>query len=295
MMFNSQSRNSKNKKNILKRDVSPAVPKRSSRKRRGNSRYVIFFLLIVLLLVVTIWGLNSVIKKMDLFNIKSIDISGNEHLEREFLRELASEFVGVNLFAIPVRTITYKYENIVRIEKIKIRRIIPGKLKIIVQERAGFLYVKTVEGVLIPLDKEKRILATPFTNYSNTSTTSDNSKKQGFYLTEDLPIVHTTIKLEDLVMGEILEDVFVDKVYDLHNHVLLSNINDKFISEYYQLKEEIFLIELHTGSHICLGKEDFSNRLHKLKFVMENLGIEPYTYLDLKFKDQVVIRSRGTK
>lgn len=249
---------------------------RKQRKRRGNSRFILLFLGMVLLLITIITGFSHVIKHLSWFDIRRIVVSGNVNLEDTFLQELAAEFIGTNLYSIPLKNVSYKYENIVRIKRLRVRRVFPNRLKLIVNERVGFVYIKTAEGSLVPIDIEKTIL-----------------DRKGFYLKEDLPVVHTNISVRELNTGDVLENSFVDKICEIHKMILSSNISESSISEYYQHNNDLFLIELNTGSRICLGRDNYPEKLQKLEFVFENIGIERLSFLDLKFADQIVIRSGG--
>ena len=259
-------------------NIDFSLCRRSRRKRRGNSRYILLFLLISFLLISTLYGFFFAIRNLSLFNVKAIIIAGNTNLDEEFLKELAGEFIGSNLYSIPLKTIGYKYDNIVRIDRLRIRRVFPNKLKIIVQERIGYMYIKTVEGLLIPVDVQKTIL-----------------DKRGSYLSEDLPIIHTELRERDLVVGKVLEDDHVDRVYEIHKYLINGNIDEKIVSEYYLRNNDLHLIDSGTGSSICLGRKQYSEKLQKLEFILDNMGIEPGTYIDLRFADQVVIRSESKR
>jgi len=205
-------------------------------------------------------------------------VTGNTNLEEEFLTGLAVEFIGSNLYSVPLKTIGYKYDNIVRIDRLRIRRVFPNKLKIVIQERIGCMYIKTTEGFLIPIDEQRTIL--------------DN---RGFYLNEDLPIIHTDLRAKDLVVGEVLDNDLVVRIYNVHNYLVKSNIDERIVSEYYTKNNDICLIDSKTGSSICLGRDNYSERLQKLAFILDNMGLEPRTFIDLRFADQVVIRSESKR
>ncbi len=288
-----RSQNPGHKRNFFgKRKISHRQVRPKNRKRRGNSRYILFFILICLLIGSTGWGLSLMVRKLDFFNIRTIDVTGNQQLEEEFLKELAAEFIGKNLYEVPLRNVSYKFENIIRIERVRIRRVFPNKLKLIVQERTGYIYLKTVEGILVPLDKEKRVLATPNSSYQKEDYTSAGTDSKSFYLREDLPIFHSGLSIKDLNTGDIVNDRSLERVYHVHRLITGGRIEENSISEYYLQDDDIFLIEMRTGSIICLGEKNYPEKLHKLEFVLENVGLDPNTFLDLKFKDQVVISVR---
>jgi cell division septal protein FtsQ len=250
-------------------------PKRSQRrKRRGNSRYAIFFLLIVIAIIVSGFTATHFMKRMSFFDIEQIIVDGNENLNSSFLEELALEFVGQNLFAVASNDVRLRYDNIIRIKRMKTRRSLPNKLKLIFEERKGFVYLNTKEGVIVPVDKEMMVL--------------DN---RGFYLSEDLPVFHTDISKEELLAGDTLSNEIVAEIMNVHERIALSSIDEQLISEYYFRNGNLFIVEASTGSRICLGSESFQDKIEKLEFVWQNIGIENNTKMDFRFKNQVVISS----
>lgn len=245
------------------------------RKRRGNSRFIIYFLLISALVIFAVRGGHYLLRHVSWFNITSIVVTGNINLDEESLKELAAEFIGTNLYSVPLKTVEYKYENIIRISDIKIRRVFPNRLKLIVEERIGFVYVKTNEGILIPVDEYGIVLDRRYS-----------------FLSENLPIICADISKKDLIPGNGTDNEVIQQAIEIHKTVIESNINENDVSEYYLSNGNFYLIELNSGSRICLGKENYREKLYKLEFIMDNIGIEKQSILDLRFEDQVVIRNR---
>ncbi|MFA5497990.1 MAG: FtsQ-type POTRA domain-containing protein [Candidatus Cloacimonadia bacterium] len=245
-------------------------------KRRGNSRYVMLFIMIGVGLIILSSILYTYSKKWSFFNVRKIEISGNQNLETDFLREMVSEYIGVNINTISARQLSYKYSNIVRVKKMKLRKVLPFKLKLIFIERIGYAYIKTIEGVIVPIDKEFVIL-----------------DKGGFYLQENLPIIETKLSIADLQTGETLEDENVTQLIEVHKLIEENNIDGTLISEYYINRGNVYLIEANTGSVVCLGNKDFPTRIQKLKFVCDNVGIVEYKHIDLKFENRIIVKSGG--
>ena len=100
------------------------------KKRSGSSRYFFFFLVCVVLIYGAYIGMNSLFTKLDLFMVKSIEISGNENLETVFLKNICNDFINLNLYSISKKDVLKKYKNIIMIDGIKVSRIFPNKLKI---------------------------------------------------------------------------------------------------------------------------------------------------------------------
>lgn len=243
------------------------------KKRRGISRYIVTYLLIFLSLPVLYLAARFAASRVDYFTIERIEIVGNVNLNSSFLEEMSSGFIGMNLYSISKQNISLKYENIVRVKDTKIGRVLPDKLRIKIIERIGYLYIKTIEGYLIPIDREMIVL-----------------DSNGSYISEDLPVVDTDLSIDALSTGSVLENEFIEQVMLVHSAIERSRIDPDSISEYYRVDNDLFFIEAKTGARICLGAEDYEDRLSKLEFVWENVGIETHRKIDLRFNNQVVLK-----
>ncbi len=248
------------------------------KKRRGNSRYILLFIGICLLALSILWGFHHIIQKMSIFNVSRIVIAGNINLEEEFLKEIATEFIGTNLYSVPLKTVMSKYDTVPRVKKMNVRRVFPNRLKLIIQERESYMYLKTEDGSLIPIDEQYTVL-----------------DKKNSYLLEDLPIIHTNYRSADFTPGTMVEDEKIVFIFEVHNLFKESKIDENLISEYYIEDDDLHIIELNTGSEICFGNDKFPEKIEKLAFVWENFGFENKQRVDLRFKDQVVMRSEGIR
>jgi len=223
----------------------------------------------------TFWGVRTLFKKLSYFDINEIAVSGNINLESEFLVNFVKEYLGTNLYSISKTDIEKKYENIVRIKRIKVRKVFPNKLKIIVRERLGSFYLKSKEGELFPIDSEKIIL--------------DN---ENFYEKENLPIIDTNIKSESLVFGETVKNSFVDSVFSLCARLKLVNPDflDK-ISEIYWEDDDIFFVEMEKGYKIVFGNGNMEDKMNQFTLLEENRTFEKGTVVDLRFDNELIVRT----
>ena len=245
------------------------------KKRSGSSRYFFFFLVLVVLIYGIYIGINSLFTKLNLFKVKSITISGNENLETEFLKNICNDFINLNLYSISKRDVLKKYENIVRIDGIKVSRIFPNKLKIEITEKKGEFFFRTENGIIFPIDKNRVVL--------------DNVN---FYENEVLPVIGTKIPDADIVIGQKIENVFIEEIFSLKKK--LANVDSDFInsiSEFYLKVENLIFVNANIGYKIVFGKNEIEEKLKKLIFLEQNRTFEKGSTIDLRFKDQLVIRS----
>ncbi len=246
-----------------------------NKKRSGSSRYFFFFLVLVVLIYAAYIGINSLFTKLDLFKIKSIEISGNDNLETAFLTNICNDFINLNLYSISKKDVVKKYENIVRIDDIKVSRIFPNKLKIKINEKKGEFFFRTENGTIFPIDKNRVVL--------------DNLN---FYENEVLPVIGTNIPDAEIIIGEKIDNVLIEEIFLLKKK--FANIDPDFInsiSEFYLKDENIVLVNADIGYRIVLGNNEIEEKLKKLIFLEQNRIFEKGTIIDLRFKDQLVIRS----
>jgi len=245
------------------------------KKKSGSSRYFFFFIVLVAMIYGVYFGINSLFMKLDMFRIKSIEIVGNEILETDFLKNICNDFININMYTISKKDVLLKYENIVRIKDIKISKIFPNKLKIIISEKKGEFFIRTENGSFFPIDKDRIVL--------------DNVN---FYEDEVLPIIGSKIPDDKITIGKIVKDELIEKVFSLKDQ--FAKVDPNFIdciSEFYLKGENLVLVNANIGYNIVLGDDEIEEKLKKLIFLEQNRIFERGTTIDLRYKDQLVIRS----
>ena len=63
------------------------------------------------------------------------------------------------------------------------------------------------------------------------------------------------------------------------------------ISEYYLIDNTINIIDAKTGTRIIPSEEDFATQISRYRFVQENGNINRNSVVDLRFKNQVVVKA----
>ncbi len=247
------------------------------RKRTGSSRFYFYFILSIMVIFFACFGIRSLVTKMSFFNISEIKVYGNYNLETEFLSNMSKDFLGKNIYLVSKEDVLKKYENIIRIEDVKVSRIFPNKLKIKIIEKIGVYFIKTSEGKFFPIDDKRTIL--------------DNDN---FYLKEMVPIIETNIPASKITFGSEIENEFVERVFELCTIIETEDpdfINN--ISEFYCAEDNIFMVEANTGYRIVFGEGNIKGKLNKFSFLEQNRTFNKGTIIDLRFQDQLVIRSEA--
>ena len=245
------------------------------KKKTGSSRYFFYFIFSTGIIIIAYFGVKSLIIKMDMFYISKIEISGNTNLETEFLQNLSRDFLGQNLYAISKKNVLQKYENIVRIDDIKVTKVFPDELRIMVKEKKGIFYLKSKEGELFPIDRNRIVL--------------DN---KNFYEHEIIPVIETNIPSDIFLFGEKIENDFVERVFTFYDRLIKTNPEfSNHISEFYKDDDDIIMVETNIGYRIIFGDDEVEEKLKRYVFLEQNRSFEKGTIVDLRFKDQLVIRS----
>ena len=245
------------------------------RKKTGSSRYFFYFILSTGIIIAGYYGLKNLITKMDMFYINKIEISGNINLETEFLQNLSRDFLGQNLYAVSKKDVLQKYENIVRIDDIKVIKVFPDELRIKVEEKKGIFYLKSKEGELFPIDGNRIVL--------------DN---KNFYEDEIIPVIETDIPADNFLFGKKIENDFMERVFTFYDRLIKTAPEfSNHISEFYEDDGDIVMVEPNIGYRIIFGDDEIEDKLKRYVFLEQNRTFEKGTIVDLRFKNQLVIRS----
>lgn len=243
------------------------------RKKRGSSRYYIFFMFILILLVSAFIGIKHLVQNVPFFSIKAVNIKGNVNLETEFLTNISKDFIGQNLFKVSETDVLEKYHNINRISDITVARKFPNKLVIKIEEKTGYFYIKTIEGELFPITKNREIL-------------SNNQ----LFESEVLPIIDTKISEQDFEIGEVISSDWITEVYTTAKILAQIDLFDD-ISEYYIVKDELVMVQNPIGYRIIPGKGEIKEKMKRYKFIRDNRSFEKESFIDLRFDDKLVVRA----
>ena len=248
---------------------------KGTRKRRGNSRYYLFFFIalsVVALLGTSIWyGFTHI----DLFTLQKVSLTGNEAIPDTLIYNITKPYLGMNLLAIPTGEIKAKVLTLSRVKSVKLHKRLPATLKLNINERKAAIYIKTIEGDLHPVDAEGIVLM-----------------KYSPIYREDMPIYSTYLNNHQIKPGYKLKNVGLQKVLQLHQRIakevpaFLTQI-----SEYYLIDKTVYMIDAKTGTRLIPAQEDLTKQLSRYQFVQENGNINKNSVVDLRYKNQVVVKA----
>lgn len=141
--------------------------KNKKKKRKVNTQKVMVVLTFVLLLIVGLYAfLNS-----SIFNIKNIEIQGNNRVSNEVIKKELQSKKNKNIFMYSTEIMEEKLKENNYIESISIKKIMPNSLRVEIKEKEvigilkgdeGYSYIdkngKVIEKVKKIDDKEKAII-----------------------------------------------------------------------------------------------------------------------------------------
>ncbi len=244
------------------------------KKRRGNSRYYIFFALSLMAILALGLGIFYFMLHLPWLEVKHINITGNLVVPDSLIYETCNQHIGTNLFKVPTREIAAKLNDFSRIKSVKVRRRIPATIRLTINERKAFLYVKSYEGRLYPIDSEAIVM-----------------KSYSPIANEDIPIFSSYYTDEQLKSGVRLKKADLNKVIAMHKRVV-QEASDylPIISEYYLIDNTVYMIDARYGTRIIPSEENMATQLKRYQFVQDNGNISRNKVVDLRFENQVVVK-----
>jgi|GEM_PF-2418880 len=246
---------------------------KSIKKVRGKSRYYIYWILAVGILFTCSYKAINYLSKMDFFLVKDIHIRGNILVNHDQLHTLTLPFQGTNIFEVDISSLIQQFQTISRIKSVKVMRILPSKLIVTVKERTGVFYLKDNSGEFHPIDRERYIL-----------------DKADWYLKEDLPLISLNIPKERIVVGQKIEDLKIDYIFEVFDIMTRSNLDIlDDISEFYFIQNDLYFIDMKSGSRVILSTDDIAQQINRFIFLRNNQGFNRNSTIDLRFGSQIIV------
>jgi cell division septal protein FtsQ len=248
---------------------------RYRRRRRGNSRYLVLFLLLIGLTAGVVFGGRELMRRITYFNITRIEVRGQHIVPMEAYQKALDGLRGQNLFTVSNRNVTNRLKVLPRVGEVKTAWRLPDGIRITVSERAAAFQIKTVDGDVFPIDRLGVVLD-PVPNGP----------------VEDAPLIDVILATKNVHPGMTLQSDTVKRSIALHERINRADrkLADR-ISEYYEHNGEIYFVEGESGARVVLGSDNLGEKLPRLVFYAENIGFTPNQTIDLRFKDQIVMRS----
>ncbi len=206
------------------------------------------------------------------FNVKNIDVIGNEQITSEQILTSAAIPSNVNIFRVNKRTVRKSVLKIPEIESVKIRRKLPAKLQLEVVETKAALYFPYLTGYAIT-NKEGRVLSV-----------SDSEEGLDLLKITGLEIKNAEICEKISVQDTVIFDIILSTIRSFDEKGLLPEIRSCHfdnVSDYY--------FYLKDGTKVILGKTgNLDYKLSVLTQILPQVNRTEGAYIDLTTPERSV-------
>jgi len=109
---------------------------------------------------------------------------------------------------------------------------------------------------------------------------------------EDIPIYNSYLTNSQLQSGKKLKNAKLSRILEIHQLIaidapdFLANV-----SEYYFIDNTVNIIDAKHGTRIIPSDDDLAKQLSRYQFVQDNGNINKRSVVDLRFKNQVVVKA----
>ena len=247
----------------------------STRKRRGNSRNYAYVIVGMLLLIAFSFAIYRTIISIPWFNLKSFKVVNNERVPSSVLEKHIRQHFGENIFHISIASLKKRIGSTHRIKELKIRRHLPNSLTLILKERRSFMYIKSLDGELFPIDEEAIVLENFYP-----------------YHPDDIPVLSVFLSKEELVPGRKIDKAQVITAIKMHKQICEQAPEfEERVSEYYFVGKTPLMVDAKYGACIIPDPAELIPQLKRYIFVQENGAIDHGAVFDLRYRDQVVVKA----
>lgn len=118
------------------------LKQRNKRKKAIRRRRVLLLLLLVAIV-------TSICLFTPFFNVKTVEVRGNEEIATDYILDSASITPDINIFKVNKRKVKKSVMTIPEIEKVKVRRVLPSKIRLEVTETPAALYFPYMTGYVL--------------------------------------------------------------------------------------------------------------------------------------------------
>ncbi|MGE5379530.1 MAG: cell division protein FtsQ/DivIB [Methylocystaceae bacterium] len=210
-----------------------------------------------------------------IFNITSIETSGQKTLSGDGITALSGLTTGVNIFEVDTEQSAQKVMKHPRVKTCEVVRHLPARLEIKVVERVPWAVIP-IENEFLLVDEQGVVM-----------------EKLTDWPPQQVPVVTADLESKTVRLGQRIKGI--PTVYRIAKALPINNVT---ISEYhYDAATNEVLIYTLSGTEIRVG--DASNLKEKLEAWPEVVRLlnnprQPVAYVDLRFKGHPVIRYKGS-
>ena len=231
--------------------------------------------LIMLVLCMSITGASAYLLKFGVTNwnylqMKDSEVAGTIHINPDIIHIALSEFKGENLYLLEDDAVRDRLAQIPCVKDVKILRIFPSTLKVVIEERLPIAYIQTDQNEYFLIDEQGVLL-----------------DKIEFASGVDLP-VFCKISINNLTLGQEVSDTNFQILLNVYKTLKMKYLDFlASVAELYIEDGDVIISEQERGVRFIIGDRDFDERLEKLVFAYQNFGVATYSEIDVRFSDPI--------
>jgi len=231
--------------------------------------------LIMLVLCMSITGASAYLLKFGVTNwnylqMKDSEVAGTIHINPDIVHIALSEFKGENLYLLEDDAIRDRLAQLPCVKDVKILRIFPSTLKVVIEERLPIAYIQTDQNEYFLIDEQGVLL-----------------DKIEFASGVDLP-VFCKISINNLTLGQEVSDTNFQILLNVYKTLKMKYLDFlASVAELYIEDGDVIISEQERGVRFIIGDRDFDERLEKLVFAYQNFGVATYSEIDVRFSDPI--------
>ncbi len=255
---------------LVSRQRVGAARRRRARLLAGLVRAAGIMLLAVVAIAV-VAGAHLWVTTSPRFAIAAIEVHGASRLPVDRILTIAGVAPGVNLWSIDTSEVRGRLEAMPEIRRADVVRALPNRLTIMVEERRPFTLVHA--GRLHWLDEDGHVLG-----------------EETRAVAPEVPII-SGLTEEELTTMRTAPTAKARDAITLIRALLRSGSGlAAEISEIDMGRVEGPVLYTVDGVEVRLGTDDWDERLARLEGVLGQVATQEVRYVDLRFRDQVILR-----
>lgn len=249
-----------------------------TRRPRARTRFRPVVLLVLVAALLTAGAVAGVrwLLVSPRFALAGVDVRGTHRVSIDRIVEAADLPAGISIFAVDTRAVAARVEALPEVRRAEVIRELPNRMAIVVEERRPFTLLHTgrfhwVDEEARAMGEERQAVVAPVPLI--TGLTEDDVAAMrtapGPKAQAAIAIIQTLMRRGSALTEEIAE-------IDVRRH-------------------DGPVLYTMDGIEVRLGNEDWGDRLARLEGVLAQVARDeaPVSVVDLRFRDQVVLRRGG--
>jgi cell division protein FtsQ len=228
-------------------------------------------LLLVLLAVAGVAAAHAWATTSPRFAVAAVEVHGASRLSEDRILSVAGLAPGVNLWSVDTGEVRARLEGMPEIRRADVVRALPNRLTIHVEERRPFTLVHA--GRLHWLDEDGHVLG-----------------EETRAVSPEVPIISGLTEEELATMRTAPTDKARAAITLIRALLRSGSSLAAEISEIDMGRVEGPVLYTIDGVEVRLGTDDWEERLARLEGVLGQVATQEVRYVDLRFRDQVILR-----